>query len=106
MLAAGAFALYLVVAGGGGGLSGALEEGDQALIQQELSGKGGSGGRAQRVAGDEGGGGDLAAAVLGAYDPGRAGFAEARGLYSLQPGETRVSATGSRLAVVEFSPLR
>jgi len=97
--------LYLVVAGGGFRLSGALE-GDQALIYQELSGKGGSRGRAQCVAGDEGGGGDLAEAVLGAYDPGRAGFAEARGLHSLQPIETRVGTTGSGLAVVEFSPVR
>ena len=105
MFAAGAFALHLGFARVGCGLSGALE-GDQALIYQELSGKGGSRGRAQCVAGDEGGGGDLAEAVLGAYDPGRAGFAEARGLHTLQSIEARVGTTGSGLAVVEFSPVR
>jgi len=69
VLIAGAFALHLVVDGGRGGLSAALE-GDQASIHEELPGSGWARGGAQHLALEAGGGGDLAAAILGASDPG------------------------------------
>jgi hypothetical protein len=52
LFAAGAFALHLVIAGAGCGLSGVVE-GDQALIHQGISSAGGTGRRAQCGAREE-----------------------------------------------------
>ena len=98
--------IHLVIAGGGCGLSGAVE-GDQALIHQGISDQGGSGGR--RRARLEQGEAAIWQRRYWRHDPGMRLICGgmkiiSSGFHPYQSGETRVGAAGSGLAVVEFSP--